>query len=615
MQSKTLKRFPLNRSDFKSIIEKDYYFIDKSMLIHHLIAGSSDIILFPRPRRFGKTCNISMLRYFFEKSNPSNAHLFNGLAIQNQDTWSHQGKYPVIFISLRNCHGRTWKTCFTYFKEVISSEFRRHLYLLGSDVLDPVEKSEFAAIAKKKASQETCAFALKNLSKHLKKYYNQEVVILCDEYDTPVHDGYLHNYYNDIIDFMRMFLGSAYKDNPNLYKGVLTGILRIARESIFSELNNLDVFTVIDDPFGDYFGITEDNMKKIMMDYDLMSHESIIKKAYDGYFFGSHRIYNPWSVLHYCANPKVGSKPYWINTSGNALIRQLIFQEHLLKVSDIQALIDGKPVWKVINENLVMKDLKTFRDAVWNLLLFSGYLTITEKRPDPENSNNNICCLKIPNTEIKNYFISEMSDLKAAQNIETLIASENQSIKKVFISYNHNDLAFVKRLKNDLEQAGIQLIIDIESMKFGDDIKEFIEYSVQTSDITLSVISKKSLASPWVMLETLETFQQEDYMKTMRYIPVIIDHNFQSPDFALQLIANIEKNIDLIFDEISRLSKKYLATDSLDLKKKRLVSLRSNIDQVLSRLNERLIADFSTQEKYEMNFLRLVRSIKQMYNN
>ena len=612
MSQNKKKKLPLGESIFKYALENDFYYIDKTMLIHHIIKSGSKVLLFPRPRRFGKTFNISMLRSFFEKSEPANSHLFNGLGIQKQETWKHQGKYPVIFISLRNCHGRNWETCFTYFTHVISEEFRRHAYLLNSNVLDPLEKKDFDAICKRDADQETCAFALKILSKHLKQYHNNEVIILCDEYDTPIHGGYLNNYYDDIIDFMRLFLGSAFKDNDNLYKGVLTGILRVARESIFSELNNLDVYTVVDNKFGEYFGITKDEIHKLMVDYDLMAHDPILKKAYDGYTFGNHIIYNPWSVLHYCSNPEAGPKSYWINTSGNALIRQLIFKEHLLKVSDIQNLIDSKPVWKKINENLVMKDLKTFRDAVWNLLLFSGYLTITEKRPDPDNSDNHICCLKIPNTEIKNYFKSEMEALKATLEVDTLIESENKVIQKVFISYNHKDMAFVEKLKNDLEQADIQLIIDIDSMKFGDNIEEFIEKSIKISDINLSVISENSLKSPWVMMETLETFQQEDYMKAIRYIPVIVDCNFQSADFTSKLITYIEKSIDLIVEEITRLSKKYVSTQSLNIKKERLITLRSNIDKILLRLSERLVADFSTQNKYDMNFSKLIKAIKQI---
>lgn len=605
------KKLPLNRSDFKSIIEDNYYFIDKSMLIHHLIAGNNDIILFPRPRRFGKTCNLSMIRYFFERSESSNAHLFNGLAIQNQETWNLQGKFPVIFLSLRTCSGLNWQKCFTLFTHLLSSEYMRHSYLLDSEVLNTQEKSDFELIIRREADSETCAFALKNLSKYLNDYYDQKVIILCDEYDTPIHHGYLNNYYEEIIDFMRLFLGSGFKDNDHLYKGVLTGILRIARESIFSELNNLDVFTVIDDHCSEYFGITEHDMQQLISYYDLKPHEFILKKAYDGYTFGNHTIYNPWSVMHYCAFPNAGAKPYWINTSANGLIRQLIFQEHMLKISDIQTLIDGKSVWKTINENLVMKELKSFRDAVWNLLLFSGYLTVSEKRPDPNNPDNYICCLKIPNTEIKNYFISELNKLKSIE-VDTLIASENQTIQKVFISYNHKDFPFAAQLKQDLEQSNIQLIIDIDSMKYGDDIFDFIERSVQTSDVTLSIISANSLASPWVMVETLETFQQEDSLNALRFIPVAIDQSYQSADFATQLIEHIEKSIDLIFDEITRLSKKYVATDTLDLQKKRLITLRSNIDLILLNLSKRFVADFSDKNKYKMNFSRLVKSIQQI---
>jgi len=611
MKKNTPKKLPLNRSDFKSIIEDDNYFIDKSMLIHHLVDGNNDIVLFPRPRRFGKTCNLSMIRYFFEISDASNAHLFNGLAIQNQTSWQLQGTFPVIFISLRTCSGLEWQSCFTLFTYLLSSEYMRHYYLIDSNVLNSQEKSDFELIIKRQAKPETCAFALKNLSKYLREYYDQKVIILCDEYDTPIHNGYLNNYYEEVIDFMRLFLGSGFKDNDHLYKGVLTGILRIARESIFSELNNLDVFTVIDDHCSEFFGVTESEMQKLLMHYDLKSHESILKKAYDGYTFGNHTIYNPWSVLHYCSFPKAGPKSYWINTSANGLIRQLIFQEHMIKISDVQALIDGKSVWKTINENLVMKELKSFRDAVWNLLLFSGYLTVAEKRPDPDNSDNHICRLTIPNTEIKQFFISEMKNLESNQAPDILLTSEKKIMKKIFISYNHKDLTFVTQLKQDLEQSNIQLIIDIDSMKFGDDIQGFIERSVQSSDITLSVISENSLASPWVMLETLETFQQEDALQTLRFIPVVIDQSYQSANFSAQLIDHIEKSIDLIVDEISRLSKKYVATDSLDLQKKRLVTLRSNIDLILLNLSQRFVADFSTNEQYQMNFSRLLKSIQQ----
>ncbi|KPA12919.1 9-O-acetyl-N-acetylneuraminate esterase [Candidatus Magnetomorum sp. HK-1] len=193
MKSTTRKRFPLNRSDFKDIIEGNYYFIDKTMFIHNLIVDDTDIVLFPRARRFGKTCNISMLRYFFEKTEASNAHLFEGLAIRNAETWHYQGKYPVIYISLRNTHGKTWSKCLTHLTHELSSEFIRHSYLLDSKLLHSKEKSNFEAIINQDASETDYAFSLKNLSKYLSQYYSQKVIILCDEYDTPIHDGYLNN--------------------------------------------------------------------------------------------------------------------------------------------------------------------------------------------------------------------------------------------------------------------------------------------------------------------------------------------------------------------------------------------------------------------------------------
>ena len=540
-QKSVQQKFPLGESIFKNIIEENYYFIDKSLFIHQVITSGSKILLFPRPRRFGKTCNISMLRYFFENSQPTNAHLFDGLAIRKKNTWKHQGQYPVIYISLRNTHGRTWQKCFNHLTYELSSEFNRHSFLLDSNILSSHEKSDFEAVLQRKADESVCAFALKNLSQYLSKYYSQKVIILCDEYDTPIHDGFLYQYYDNVMDFMRLFLGSAFKDNTILFKGVLTGILRLARESIFSELNNVDVYSTLRDSFSEFFGITSTEVNQLLEEYNLSQYKETIAHEYDGYQFGKNTIYNPWSLLHFCDDPEAGTIPYWINTSGNALIRQLIFEQHLLKVSDIKALIEDQPVWKEINENLVMKDLKNFRDAVWNLLLFSGYLTIHKKRSTGTNPQKLFCCLKIPNAEIKNYFIAEMEKLNANQNMKTLMALENKPMKTLFISYNHKDLAFVNQLKIDLEKADIPLIIDIEHMRFGDNIQEFIERSVQESDITLSVISDNSLKSPWVMLETLETFQQENFNKVLRYIPIVIDTQFQSQVFSSKLIENIEK--------------------------------------------------------------------------
>ena len=611
-QNSEKKKFPLGESFFKNIIEDHYYFIDKSLFIHNVIESGSKILLFPRPRRFGKTCNISMLRFFFENSQPSNAHLFEGLAIRSQSTWKHQGQYPVINISLKNVHGRTWKKCFNLLTHELSDEFNRHSYVLDTTILSPHEKADYEAILQRKADETVCAFALKNLSQYLSKFYSQQVIILCDEYDTPIHDGFLHHYYDNVIDFMRLFFGSAFKDNNVLFKGVLTGILRLARESIFSELNNVDVYSTLRDSFSQFFGITSKEVNQLLHEYHLTQYQEAISREYNGYQFGRYTIYNPWSLLHFCDDPDAGTLPYWINTSGNALIRQLIFEQQLLKVSDIKALIDGQMIWKKISENLVMKDLNRFRDAVWNLLLFSGYLTICKQSSEITDSQKSICCLKIPNEEIKHYFSAEMEKLTARQNVKTLMTLENKTIKTLFISYNHEDQPFVQQLKTDLEKADIQLIIDIDHMKFGDNIQEYIERSVKESDLTLSVISDNSLKSPWVILETLETFQQENFNKSLRYLPVVIDSNFQTPSFASKLIDNIEKSIDIIVEEIARLSKKYVPTDSLDIQKKRLITLRSNIDHVLYQLSERLVADFTSPLKYVENFPRLIQSIKQV---
>ena len=600
------KNLPLNKSDFKNVIKGNYYFVDKSMFINQLLKDDSDIILLPRPRRFGKTLNISMLRYFFEKTEQSNAYLFENLAIRKQETWGHQGKYPVIYITLKDVHGKNWDACFDLMKYCIGEEYARHKYLLKSDILSKDEKKIYKAVINQNANDIYYKVALKKLSRYLHHYHSNQVIILCDEYDSPIHAGYAHGYYDDVIDFMRIFLGSAYKDNHSLHKGVLTGILRIGRESIFSDLNNIDVYSILFEKYSEFFGFTKTEVQQILIDFQLIDHQEIIEQTYDGYKFGNNIIYNPWSLIHYCSQPNQGPIPYWMNTSENLLIRQLIFQQHTLNISDIQNLIDGKPVWKELKENIVMKDLKMFRVAVWSLLVFSGYLTVTDKRRYLQNEY----CLKIPNNEVRDFFRHEMEYLKNNDEYKALLRSEKQA-KTVFISYNHKDMAFVERLKQDLENSKIPLIIDIESMQFGDEISDFIEKSIQESDITISVISKNSLGSPWVMVETLETLLSETFDKRKRYIPVMIDDCLFKDKFQSVLIKNIEKNIDEIVDEISHLSKKYVQTDSLYARQKRLINLRSNIDIILFRLKEVLVANFITEEEYLKNFSRLIHFITQ----
>jgi hypothetical protein len=608
------KKFPLGRSSFKKVMEGNFYFADKSMLIHDVIENENEVLLFPRPRRFGKTLNLSMLRYFFEKTKPEHTHLFEGLAIQHQETWAHQGTYPVIYLTLKDVKGKKWENCFNLMKLIISDEYTRHHYLIEANILKTNEKKFFESIMNRDANEEEFALSLRKLSEFLLRYHSKSVVILCDEYDSPIHDSYFNGYYDQVIQFMRAFLGSAFKDNDALFKGVLTGILRIARESIFSELNNLDVFSVLSEKFSLYFGITQEEVNQVLIDYELTDHQETIRKCYDGYQFGKNIIYNPWSVTHYFADPDVGYRSYWINTSANYFVKELIFNKQFLKISEIQDLIDGKVVWKELNENIVMKDLKLFRDAVWSLLLFSGYLTAIDRRRIPNKNRDKKqyeYCLKIPNIEISDYFDYEMKRyLKSGERFEDSQGESKQS-KKVFISYNHNDINFVKALKKDLENADIHLIIDIESMKFGDDIKEFIEASVKHSDITLSVISENSLKSPWVMLESLETFLYEDVEKKLRFIPVVIDDCYLTNSFYSKFVNSIEHSIDKIADEISKLTKKYLPTDVLYEKNKRLITLRSHTDKILLRLQETLVANFMNDQKYEKNLPQLIRLLKQ----
>jgi len=398
-----IKELNIGCSDFKDVIENNNYFIDKSLLIKEVIKSGKAVLLLPRPRRFGKTLNLSMLNYFFDIRQPENEKLFTGLKIwQTEDQIKEKrGKYPVIYLSFKDAKESSWKKCFELIVSEITALYEKHNYLLKSKTLTNNESKIFNSIIDRTAKETDYQGSIKKISEYLHRYHKEKVVILIDEYDTPIQSGY-KKYYRNVISFMRNLMSGAFKDNSYLYKGVITGILRISRESIFSGLNNLSVHTITDYDFSDKFGFTENEVKQILSDFELSEKYELVKKWYNGYTFGETTdIYNPWSILNYVTRHREGFKTYWVNTSSDELIKERLNEQGADNTrKQLLKLVNNETIEKEIDENFVFPDMDKEKELLWTLLTFSGYLTAISKR-----GMNNFT-LRIPNYEIKFVFVN-----------------------------------------------------------------------------------------------------------------------------------------------------------------------------------------------------------------
>lgn len=426
----TNKNISLGKDDFREIIEDDNYYVDKTLFIKELIDLDAKVALITRPRRFGKTLNMSMLHYYFECKEIGGkdySYLFDGLNISKTEKryLQDQGKYPVIYLTLKNAKKKTWNQTLEKLKDTISNEFKRHKYLLTSECLSKLEKKEFKKIISGEAKELNYTSVLFNLSDYLKRYFDESVIILIDEYDTPIQSGYLNGYFEDVLDFMKSFLIEGFKDNKALKRGVLTGIMKVAKESIFSDFNNPVVSTVLSHTFKNHFGFTESEMNQIVNDYNLEESMKNIKEWYNGYNFGGETLYNPWSILNYILVPEQGFKPYWLNTSENAMVKNLLRLNQAEVKKTIENLLENKIVTKNVSENIVYQNITTDFDSTWSFLLHGGYLKAENMRIE---NYEMLYDLSIPNKEIgmmyrsllKNYF---EDDIKLSPMVESLIKS------------------------------------------------------------------------------------------------------------------------------------------------------------------------------------------------
>ena len=435
-----MKRIGIGLSDFKELIEEDFYYFDKTKFIDEIIQDGAKVKLFTRPRRFGKTLNMSMLKYFFDvEKKEENRKLFKDLYIEKTESFKEQGQYPVIFLSLKDLKATTWEIMEKDIKSTVSRLFLDHRYLLND--LDKFDTITFENIIMKNTNIEDLKEALKFLTENLYKKYNKKVIVLIDEYDSPLVSAYINGYYGKAKDFFKTFYSTVLKDNNYLQMGVLTGIIRVIKAGIFSDLNNLSTYTILSDDYTDSYGLTEEEVEKSLKDYGIGQEISKVKDWYDGYKFGDSEVYNPWSIINFLRFKEL--RAYWVDTSGNDLINDVLKKITKDTIRSLERLFDGEGLRQNISGTSDLSKLLN-ENELWELLLFSGYLTIEEKI-DQKNY-----ILRLPNKEVKELFKdsfleryfgrgNKLSDLMEAL-IENKIDEYEERLQEVLLtSVSYND--------------------------------------------------------------------------------------------------------------------------------------------------------------------------------
>jgi hypothetical protein len=466
----TLK-LPVGIDDFRKLRESHFYYVDKTRLIEQLLLNWSEVTLFTRPRRFGKTLNMSMFKSFFDIG--TDKALFDGLYISGNKELcdEYMGKYPVIFLSLKGVEGLTYEEAFEAFVRIMGKEVNRVSFLADSDKLTQIEREQYKGLTIIKNGRlafdkEKLISSLQLLSQLLYKHYGKKVVILIDEYDVPLDKAFQNGYYNEMVSLIRGLFGQALKTNEFLQFAVLTGCLRISKESIFTGLNNFKVMSITDSRFDEQFGFTDEEVKKLLSDYDMDSHFDEVKEWYDGYHFGRAYVYCPWDVINHVDHLRDDSdaKPqtYWINSSGNSLVRRLINRADSSTKDEIERLIAGEAIEKVIRQDLTYDEIENSIDNIWSVLFTTGYLTkIGEvKLPDSESYAYK---LVIPNKEVREVFVLQIQEW-----FKAVVANDNDTMKLLSKAILDKDEAILARQLNIV----MGRMISILDTKAPDDMKE-----------------------------------------------------------------------------------------------------------------------------------------------
>ena len=464
-------KLPVGIDDFRKLRESHFYYVDKTRLIEQLLLNWSEVTLFTRPRRFGKTLNMSMLKSFFDIG--TDKALFDGLYISGNKELcdEYMGKYPVIFLSLKGVEGLTYEEAFEAFVRIMGKEVNRVSFLADSDKLTQIEREQYKGLTIMKNGRlafdkEKLISSLQLLSQLLYKHYGKKVVILIDEYDVPLDKAFQNGYYNEMVSLIRGLFGQALKTNEFLQFAVLTGCLRISKESIFTGLNNFKVMSITDSRFDEQFGFTDEEVRKLLSDYGMDSHFDEVKEWYDGYHFGRADVYCPWDVINHADHLRDDSdaKPqtYWINSSGNSLVRRLINRADSSTKDEIERLIAGEAIEKVIRQDLTYDEIENSIDNIWSVLFTTGYLTkIGEvKLPDSESY---AYMLVIPNKEVREVFVLQIQEW-----FKAVVANDNDTMKLLSKAILDKDEEILARQLNIV----MGRMISILDTKAPDDMKE-----------------------------------------------------------------------------------------------------------------------------------------------
>ena len=536
-----MKPLPIGVEDFKRLVERGYYFVDKTLMIKNLLDKDTMVSLFTRPRRFGKTLNMSMIQRFFEKTEESNAYLFENLNIakSGQKYMQHQGQYPVISISLKSMKQGSYEDALFQFVKLVSDEFGRHEYCLNAKDISEEDREEFLMIKKRKAPEQSFFTALKLLSKCLNIYHNKNVIILIDEYDVPLENSYFCGFYDKMIGLIRSVFESALKTNPALEFAILTGCLRISKESIFTGLNNLKVYSVTNNDFSEYFGFTKDEVEEFTEFYGLSDKVPEMKTWYDGYLFGRTEIYNPWSILNYIssANSKeiFACQPYWINTSSNSIIHELVVNSDAKTREKIASLIEGGSVKAPVYEDSVYANLNVNSDSIWSFLLFTGYL----KQIDSELIGETVySTMVIPNREIlsiykrtiQQWFEETVKKEKNPPLLQAVLDEDPQAVQNEINRWLRKCISFYDTKENFYHGFLAGLLAGSEIYQ----VKSNRENGDGRTDITVCEYQTREVAMV-IEVKIADTFRQLDakcdeglkQIREKRYSEELIDDCYQ----------------------------------------------------------------------------------------
>ena len=437
------KKLPVGIEDFEEMRKQDFYYVDKTGLIVDLLAGWGKVNLFTRPRRFGKTLNMSMLKCFFEIG--TDKSLFDGLRVSEEKELceKYMGKYPVVFVSLKDVDGLTFEDAYDMLREIIRKECVRLQFLMDSDALTDAEKEPMKRLLGNRPERVDIKNSLALLCSLLEKHYGQKPILLIDEYDVPLDKAYYHGYYPQMIDLIRAMFQAALKTNSSLFFAVLTGCLRVSKESIFTGLNNLKVCSISDVKFDEFFGFTDEEVRAMLSAYGLGNHYEETREWYDGYRFGGQDVYCPWDVINYCddlrSDPQTEPKAYWLNTSGNAMVRALVDKSaDGTTQMEIERLIEGETITKTLNEQLTHNEINSSINNIWSLLYMTGYLTTTQR---PSGGRY---ALRIPNREVREIYMKQVLSW-----FEDKASAETDKLTNLYAAFETGDVDTIKEILDE----------------------------------------------------------------------------------------------------------------------------------------------------------------------